>query len=180
MVTDKDSSAAGTDNRPPMLEGNDYESWRIHIERYIKGKAHGKLIWKSIQNGPTPHPQTTDLAPEGGVVPPLRNKKDEEFTKEDNRNELADIQAIKHALKSLKKKEQSSVVVDPLAYLAKTTPTHSTTSPVTVPTPQSSGDSHNDAMLATINQITNLLSGLQKQFPPTNNQLRASSNPKTH
>nr|GFA98785.1 hypothetical protein [Tanacetum cinerariifolium] len=85
-----------------------------------------------------------------------------------------------HALKSRKKKEQSSAVVDPLAYLAKTTPTHSTTSPITVPTPQSSGDSHNDAMLATKNQIANLLSGLQKQFPPTNNQLRTSSNPKTH
>nr|GFC16692.1 hypothetical protein [Tanacetum cinerariifolium] len=85
-----------------------------------------------------------------------------------------------HALKSLKKKEQSSAVVDPLAYLAKTTPTHSTTSHVTVPTPQSSGDSHNDAMLATMNQISNLLCGLQKQFPPTNNQLQTSSNPKTH
>nr|GEV18761.1 hypothetical protein [Tanacetum cinerariifolium] len=35
-------------------------------------------------------------------------------------------------------------------------------------------------MLATMNQIANLLSGLQKQFPPTNNQLRTSSNPKTH
>nr|GEZ86547.1 hypothetical protein [Tanacetum cinerariifolium] len=45
-------------------------------------------------NGPTPHPQTTNPAPEGGAVPPLRNKKDEEFTEEDNRNELADIQAI--------------------------------------------------------------------------------------
>nr|GEX11343.1 hypothetical protein [Tanacetum cinerariifolium] len=43
-----------------------------------------------------------------------------------------------HALKSLKKKEQSSAVVDPLAYLAKTTLTHSTTLPVTVPKPQSS------------------------------------------
>nr|GEZ19755.1 hypothetical protein [Tanacetum cinerariifolium] len=63
-----------------------------------------------------------------------------------------------HALKSLKKKEQSSVVVNPLAYLAKTTPTHSTTSPVTFTTPQSSGDSHNDAMLSTMNQIANLLS----------------------
>nr|GEZ73056.1 hypothetical protein [Tanacetum cinerariifolium] len=85
-----------------------------------------------------------------------------------------------HALKSLKKTEQSSAVVDPLEYLAKTTPTHSTTSPVTVLTPQSSGNSHNDAMLATMNQIANLLSGLQKQFPPTNNQLWTSSNPKTH
>nr|GEY72129.1 hypothetical protein [Tanacetum cinerariifolium] len=245
-----------------MLEENDYESQRIHIERYIKGKPHGQLIWKSIQNGPTPHPQTTDPAPEGGAVPPPRNKRDEEFTKEDNINELSNIQAInilssgqilerrkealfdeferfrangneliqdyfvrfyklvndikvtqldipthqlntnfannlplywgkyvthaknnmnmstvtyvelfthlrtykEHALKSLKKKEQSSAVVDPLTYLAKTTPTHSTTSPVTVPTPQSSGDSHNDAMLATMNKIANLLS-VQRRAP---------------
>nr|GEW01652.1 hypothetical protein [Tanacetum cinerariifolium] len=94
MMSDKDSSAAGTDNRPPMLEENDYESWRIRIKRYIKGKPHGKLIWKSIQNGPTPHSQTTDTAPEGGAVPPSRNKRDEEFTEEDNRNKLADIQDI--------------------------------------------------------------------------------------
>nr|GEV55538.1 hypothetical protein [Tanacetum cinerariifolium] len=67
-----------------------------------------------------------------------------------------------NALKSLKKKEQSSAVVDPLTYLAKKTPTHSTTSPVTIPTPQSFGDLHNNAMLATMNQIANLLSGLQK------------------
>nr|GEW87432.1 hypothetical protein [Tanacetum cinerariifolium] len=241
MLTDKDSSATGTDNRPPMLEENDYETRRIHIEHNIKGKPHGKLIWKSIQNGPKPHPQTTDPAPKGGAVPPLRNKRDEEFTEEDNRHELADIQAInilsqrlsrltqldipthqlntkfannlpsywgkyvthaknnmnmstvmyvelfthlrtyeEHALKSLKKKEQSSAVVDPLAYLAKTTPTHSTTLPVTIPTPQSYGDSHNDAMLATMNQIANFLSGLQKQLPLTNNQLQTSSNPKTH
>nr|GEZ55381.1 hypothetical protein [Tanacetum cinerariifolium] len=52
-----------------------------------------------------------------------------------------------HALKSLKKKEQSFAVVDP----------------VTVPTPQSSSDSHNDAMLATMNQIANLLSDLLMQ-----------------
>nr|GEY70601.1 hypothetical protein [Tanacetum cinerariifolium] len=159
-------------------------------------------------------------------VPPPRNKRVEEFTKEDNKNELVDIQAInilsqglpisifnilnqnetgreiwnnmnmstvtyvelfthlriyeEHALKSLKKKEQSSAVFNPLAYLAKTTPTHSTISHVTVATSQSSGDLHNDAMLASINQIANLLSGLQKQFPPTNNQLWTSSNPKTH
>nr|GFA77278.1 hypothetical protein [Tanacetum cinerariifolium] len=52
----KDSSAEGTDNRPPMLEESDYESWKICIERYIKGKTHGKLIWKSILNGPSAHP----------------------------------------------------------------------------------------------------------------------------
>nr|GEY40729.1 hypothetical protein [Tanacetum cinerariifolium] len=35
-------------------------------------------------------------------------------------------------------------------------------------------------MLATMNQIVNLLSGFQKQFPPTNNQLRTSSNSRSH
>nr|GEW87431.1 hypothetical protein [Tanacetum cinerariifolium] len=94
MMTDKESSDVGIDNRPPMLEENDYESWRIRIERYIKGKPLGKLIWKSIKNGPTPHPQTTNPTPEGGVVPPPRNKRDKVFTEEDNKNELADIQAI--------------------------------------------------------------------------------------
>nr|GEZ78665.1 hypothetical protein [Tanacetum cinerariifolium] len=217
-----------------MLEENDYESRIIRIERYIKGKPHGKLIWKSIHNGPTPHPQTTDPALEGGAVPPPRNKRHEE----DNRNELTDIQPInilsqwiprrifnilnqnetgreiwvnlellmkgsgqtheqrkealfdeferfrangnelihdyfvrfyklvndmkitqldipthqlnnkfannllsywERALKSLKKKEQSFAVVDPLAYLAKTTPTHSTTSPVTRRAPGNTG-----------------------------------------
>ncbi|GKD91562.1 hypothetical protein Tco_1367069, partial [Tanacetum coccineum] len=39
----EDSSAAGTDNHPPMLEENDYESWKIRIERYIKGKTHVPL-----------------------------------------------------------------------------------------------------------------------------------------
>ncbi|GKD04920.1 hypothetical protein Tco_1179894, partial [Tanacetum coccineum] len=34
-------------------------------------------------------------------------------------------------------------------------------------------------MLATMNQIVNLLSGFQKRFPPTNNQLRTSTNPMT-
>nr|GFB03705.1 hypothetical protein [Tanacetum cinerariifolium] len=57
-------------------------------------KPHGKLIWKSIKNGPTPHPQTADPTPEGGAVPPPRNKRDEEFTEEENRNELTGIQAI--------------------------------------------------------------------------------------
>nr|GEX73904.1 ribonuclease H-like domain-containing protein [Tanacetum cinerariifolium] len=35
MMSD-DSSAACIDNRPPMLEESDYESWKIRIERYIK------------------------------------------------------------------------------------------------------------------------------------------------
>ncbi|GKA34537.1 hypothetical protein Tco_0720966 [Tanacetum coccineum] len=93
MSNDKESSAAGTDNRPPMLVEDDYESWRIRIERYIRGKPLGKLIWRSIQNGPTPHPQITITTGVGeAVTQVIRDKTDEEFDADTNK-ELADIQA---------------------------------------------------------------------------------------
>ncbi|GJU36249.1 retrovirus-related pol polyprotein from transposon TNT 1-94 [Tanacetum coccineum] len=319
MSTDKESSAAGTDNRPPMLVESDYESWKIRIERYIRGKTLGKLIWRSIQNGPTPHPQITMTEGQGDdAVQVTRDKQDEEFTEIENNKELADIQATNilsqglprhvfnilnqtrtgkeiwdnvellmkgsgkslqqqkeelfdeyerfraignesihdyfvrfhklindmkitqlnipthqmntkfvnnlppywakyvtnvknnkdisattyvelytylksyepHAMKTLKKQEQSTSTVDPLAYLAQTThyhaPTQTTTppppqyGPLTSSTSQQVPQSSNDAMLATMNQIVNLLSGFQKQFPPTNNQLRTSSNSRSH
>ncbi|GJY60359.1 hypothetical protein Tco_0461016 [Tanacetum coccineum] len=304
MSTDKESSAAGTNNRHPMLVESDYESWRIRIERYIHGKPLGKLIWRSIQNGPTPHPQITVTEGQGEVaVQVTRDKQDEEFTEIENNKELADIQATNilsqglprhvfnilnqtrtgkeiwdnvellmkgsrkslqqkkeelfdeyeqfrfhklindikitqlgipahqmntkfvnnlppywakyvtnvknnkdisvttyvklytylksyepHAMKTLKKQEQSLSIVDPLAYLASTThhltPTQTTnplpsTSSLTLP-PKLAPQSSNDDMLATMNQIVNLLSGFQKQFPPTNNQLRTSSNSGSH
>ncbi|GJX41357.1 retrovirus-related pol polyprotein from transposon TNT 1-94 [Tanacetum coccineum] len=319
MSTDKESSAAGTDNRPPMLVESDYESWKIRIERYIRGKTLGKLIWRSIQNGPTPHPQITVTEGQGeDAVQVTRDKRDEEFTEIENNKELADIQATNilsqglprhvfnilnqtrtgkeiwdnvellmkgsgkslqqqkeelfdeyerfraignesihdyfvrfhklindmkitqlnipthqmntkfvnnlppywakyvtnvknnkdisattyvelytylksyepHAMKTLKKQEQSTSTVDPLAYLAQTTHYHAPTQttnpppaqygPLTSSTPQQVPQSSNDAMLATMNQIVNLLSGFQKQFPPTNNQLRTSSNSRSH
>ncbi|GKB54874.1 hypothetical protein Tco_0905627 [Tanacetum coccineum] len=84
-----------------------------------------------------------------------------------------------HAKKTLKKQEQSTSIVDPLAYVA-----HTTTAPVlpspSTSSPQPTAQSSNDALMATMTQIANLLSGFQKQFPPTNNQLRTSSNSRTH
>ncbi|GJS67342.1 retrovirus-related pol polyprotein from transposon TNT 1-94 [Tanacetum coccineum] len=248
---------------------------KIRIERYIRGKPLGKLIWRSIQNGPTPHPQITMTEGQGdAAVQVTRDKTDEEFTKNENDRELADIQATNilsqglprhvfnilnqtrtgkeiwdnvellmkgsrkslqqkkeelfdeydrfraignesihdyfvrfhkqindmkvtqldipahqmntktyvelytylksyepHAMKTLNKQEQSSSIVDPLAYLATTSLT---------PPSQPPAQSSNDAMLATMNQIVNLLSGFQRQFPLTNNQLRTSSNSGTH
>ncbi|GJV19605.1 hypothetical protein Tco_1368625 [Tanacetum coccineum] len=42
------------------------------------------------------------------------------------------------------------------------------------------GSSPDDALMATMTQIANLLSGFQKQFPPTNNQLRTFHHSRTH
>nr|GFC76216.1 hypothetical protein [Tanacetum cinerariifolium] len=60
MMTDRDSSAAGTDNRPPMLKEDDFESWKIRMERYIRGNTNGKYMWKAIQTSNSPRPQVTD------------------------------------------------------------------------------------------------------------------------
>ncbi|GKF46942.1 hypothetical protein Tco_0136744, partial [Tanacetum coccineum] len=66
-----------------------------------------------------------------------------------------------------------------MAYVAHTTSASALSSPST-PSPQHTGQSPNDALMATMTQIANLLSGFQKQFPPTNNQLQTSSNSRTH
>ncbi|GJT71152.1 retrovirus-related pol polyprotein from transposon TNT 1-94 [Tanacetum coccineum] len=308
MGSNEETNAAGTDTRPPMLVESDYDSWKIRIHRYIRGKPNGKLIWKSIQNGPTPHPMITDPpATDSTIVPAPRKKLDSEFSEEENKLEMADTQAeiilsqglprhifnnlnqtstakeiwdnvemlmqgsgrtiqqrkedlfdeyerfraignesihdyfvrfhklvndmkitqlnipthqmntkfvnnlpaywgkyvtnVKqnmdisttpyvqiythlkayepHAKKTLKKQEQSTSIVDPLAYVAHTTSAPALSLPST-PSPQPTAQSPNDALMATMTQIANLLSGFQKQFPPTNNQLRTSSNSRTH
>ncbi|GJZ89400.1 hypothetical protein Tco_0661182 [Tanacetum coccineum] len=77
-----------------MLVESDYDSWKIRIHRYIRGKPNGKLIWKSIQNGPTPHPMVTDPPPTNSTVMPAPRKKlDSEFNDEENKLEMADTQA---------------------------------------------------------------------------------------
>nr|GEU78894.1 hypothetical protein [Tanacetum cinerariifolium] len=93
-TNDKESSAAGTDNCPPMLEESNFKSWKIRIERYIRGKLLGKLIWKFIKNRPTPHPMITVTTGEGKQQTQVtREKTDEEFTEAENNKERADIQA---------------------------------------------------------------------------------------
>nr|GEV09786.1 integrase, catalytic region, zinc finger, CCHC-type, peptidase aspartic, catalytic [Tanacetum cinerariifolium] len=88
-------------------------------------------------------------------------------------------------MKTLSKMNQNSRNADPLAYIAKTTQSTSSPSQYVPPSPQYASalkqtpQLTNDAMLATMKQIVNLLSGFQKQFPPTNNQLRTSTNPTT-
>ncbi|GKB20989.1 reverse transcriptase domain-containing protein [Tanacetum coccineum] len=79
MASNEETNAAGTDTRPPM---------------YIRGKPLGKLIWNSIQNGPSPHPMITDAPTEDqtGVNMP-RLKLDSEFTPEETNRENADTQA---------------------------------------------------------------------------------------
>ncbi|GKE01848.1 hypothetical protein Tco_1389831 [Tanacetum coccineum] len=112
-TTDKESSAAGTDNRPPMLEESDFESWKIRIERYISGKPLGKLIWKSIKNGPSPHPMITITTGEGEQQTQVtREKTDKEFTEAENNKERADIQATNILRSGLTKQQKKETLFD--------------------------------------------------------------------
>ncbi|GKA35935.1 hypothetical protein Tco_0722426 [Tanacetum coccineum] len=44
--------AVRADNRPPMLEKSQYNSWQSHMKLYIRGKEHGKDLLDSVLNGP--------------------------------------------------------------------------------------------------------------------------------
>nr|GFD07438.1 hypothetical protein [Tanacetum cinerariifolium] len=78
-----------------------------------------------------------------------------------------------HAMRTLKKQEKSSSSVDPLAYLAHSVQHQISTygapqssSSSSTPAPQQlTSSSREDAMMATMDKIVNLLSGFQKQFP---------------
>nr|GEV16964.1 hypothetical protein [Tanacetum cinerariifolium] len=85
------------------------------------------------------------------------------------------------------KSKSSPLAVDPLAYLAHSSK-HQTSTTVASPistssstlAPKQQAQSGSDDMMATMQQLVNLLSGFHKQFPPTNNKLRTSSNPRSH
>nr|GFC33776.1 hypothetical protein [Tanacetum cinerariifolium] len=52
MSTQQDIYAAGSENRPPMLNKENYIPWSSRLLRYAKSRPNGKLIHNSILNGP--------------------------------------------------------------------------------------------------------------------------------
>ncbi|GKF53236.1 hypothetical protein Tco_0160146 [Tanacetum coccineum] len=52
MSTQQDIYAAGSENRPPMLNKENYVPWLSRLLRYAKSRPNGKLIYNSIINGP--------------------------------------------------------------------------------------------------------------------------------
>nr|GEU78731.1 hypothetical protein [Tanacetum cinerariifolium] len=52
MSTQQDIYAAGSKNRLPMLNKDNYVPWSSRLLRYAKSKPNGKLIYNSIMNGP--------------------------------------------------------------------------------------------------------------------------------
>ncbi|GJS96684.1 retrovirus-related pol polyprotein from transposon TNT 1-94 [Tanacetum coccineum] len=181
MATNEETNAAGTDTRPPMLVENDYE---IHGEDCYTGRTLQQrkedLFDEYERFRAIGNESIHDYFPIywGKYVTNVKQNMDISTTP--YVQIYTHLKAYEpHAKKTLKKQEQSTSIVDPLAYVAHTTSAPTLSSPST-PSPQPTAQSPNDALMATMTQIANLLSGFQKQFPPTNNQLRTSSNSRTH
>nr|GEW83550.1 hypothetical protein [Tanacetum cinerariifolium] len=55
---------SGADNRPPMLDKDLYDSWKIQMELYMQNKEHERMIIKSVEHGPLIWPTVE----ENGVI----------------------------------------------------------------------------------------------------------------
>nr|GEW21923.1 integrase, catalytic region, zinc finger, CCHC-type, peptidase aspartic, catalytic [Tanacetum cinerariifolium] len=145
-TNDKESSAARTDNRPPMLEESDFESRKIRIERYIRGKPLGKLIWKSIKNGPTPHPTITVTTREGKVVTCYNCHGQGHMEKEcKEKKRVKDSQWFKDKALLMEAKEQGAILdVEAKVFLADVECTAPYAEPLAITTTTTFEVSHKD------------------------------------
>nr|GEV30894.1 hypothetical protein [Tanacetum cinerariifolium] len=63
MSTQQDIYAAGSESCPPMLNKENYVSWSSRLLQYAKSRPNGKLIHKSIINGPYVRRMIPELDP---------------------------------------------------------------------------------------------------------------------
>nr|GEU57523.1 hypothetical protein [Tanacetum cinerariifolium] len=75
MSTQQDIYAAGSKNRPPMLNKENYVPWSSRLLRHAKSRPNGKLIHNSIINGP----YVRRMIPEPGSDIGIQEKKTKLF-----------------------------------------------------------------------------------------------------
>ncbi|GKB78591.1 integrase, catalytic region, zinc finger, CCHC-type containing protein [Tanacetum coccineum] len=180
----------GVENRPPMLEKSMYNSCASRIRLFIKGKKHGKL--DLIDNGPLVYPTVE----ENGQTRP---KKYSELTEAQQLQDDCDlyaylIQLERHANEVRITRER---YLDPLAFVSKSptlynpyqSPQHSGTLMYPPPQqftpvyaapihPQHHHTPQGEDPIECINKAFPFLSAVASRFPPSNNQLRTSFNPR--
>nr|GFB25186.1 hypothetical protein [Tanacetum cinerariifolium] len=87
MLTQQDIYAAGSENRPPMLNKENYVPWSSRLFRYAKSRPNGKLTHNSIINGP--------------YVRRMIHEPDNELTEKELKQIKVDDQAIQTIILSL-------------------------------------------------------------------------------
>nr|GFB80351.1 hypothetical protein [Tanacetum cinerariifolium] len=113
MSTQQDIYDAGSENRPPMLNKDNYVPWSSRIIRYARTRPNGKMIVDSIENGSYVRrmiatPEEPDLPI--SVPESFHEQTDEELTETDIKRMDADDQAIQTIILGLP--EDIYVVVD--------------------------------------------------------------------
>nr|GEZ03565.1 hypothetical protein [Tanacetum cinerariifolium] len=104
MSTQQDIYVAGSENRPLMINKDNYVPWSSCIIRYARSRPNGKMIVNSIKNGPYVRRMiATPGEPDLPVPVPesLHEQTDEELTKTDIKRMDADDQAIQTILLGL-------------------------------------------------------------------------------
>ncbi|GJW70059.1 hypothetical protein Tco_0126976 [Tanacetum coccineum] len=85
--------AAGAENRPPMLEKDMYDSWKIRIMLYIEGNKNGEMLIDSINNGPFQLKKKITIPATEGTPEHKREQRLEDLTPEEKLRKSFDIKA---------------------------------------------------------------------------------------
>nr|GEZ20331.1 hypothetical protein [Tanacetum cinerariifolium] len=104
MSTQQDIYAAGSKNRHPMLNKENYVPWSSRLLWYAKSRPNGKLIHNSIINGPCVRrmiPEPGDPNREVHVNETFHVQTDDELTEKELKQIKADDQAIQTILLGL-------------------------------------------------------------------------------
>nr|GEV26824.1 ribonuclease H-like domain-containing protein [Tanacetum cinerariifolium] len=102
--SETDIYAAGFENRPPVLNKENYVPWSSRLLRYAKSRPNGKLIHNSIINGPYVRrmiPEPCDINREVLMNETFHVQTDDELTKKELKQIEADDQAIQTILLGL-------------------------------------------------------------------------------
>nr|GEW52858.1 retrovirus-related Pol polyprotein from transposon TNT 1-94 [Tanacetum cinerariifolium] len=106
MSTQQDIYAAGFENRPPMLNKENYVPWLSRLLRYAKSRPNEKLIHNSIINCPYVRRMIPELGDPNREVPvneTFHVQTDDELTEKKLKQIEADDQAIQTILFGLPK-----------------------------------------------------------------------------
>ncbi|GJR33009.1 hypothetical protein Tco_1109241 [Tanacetum coccineum] len=120
MSTQQDIYVAGSENRPPMLNKENYVPWSSRLLRYAKSRPNGKLIYNSIINGPYVRRMIPKLGDQNREVPvneTFHEQTDDELTEKELKQVEADDQAIQTILLGLP--EDIYDAVDSCGYIAQ-------------------------------------------------------------
>ncbi|GJS42078.1 hypothetical protein Tco_0567121 [Tanacetum coccineum] len=150
---------SGADNRPPMLEKDMYDSWKIRIELYMMNRQHGRMILESLSVCWTIVPPMSIIWPSIEENEVTRPKKYSELSATKAIQADYDIWATNIILQGLPLEERKFNQPD---------------SDLIVPVFQTGDDP-----IDSINHMMSFLTAVvTSRYPTTNNQLRNSSNPR--